>query len=628
MMDAATIKRRRRLFFSMIGGGSGGGGPPNMQILGTPLRGYTLSVVGDRSLPGSWQARTAPAGTFADVTLANPFTIGNGTGGTGAAGREYRYRVTFKGVDCFSPPAGPTGISDSILPTSSAFATTGQDIANVNTDGVGVNGGLVRGVDYFNSINYYADDMGANAQMNYKWPVVGTGNVKLYMAFVRNNYDGGVPAVAPSAAIRQDNIGSMAFLWNLTETPGSSPDKTHLIEYYSTNDPASTANINKTNEFGVLPTLAPAARTYFNGGTGLQVGTYTDENALNWQVCSMPPPPSITAPGGRYVVAIEPSGTARLSGSFRIDRYVNWLIAQNIAKSADYFPGIASGIEVLSGQGSLSGKFMPSPAEMPWNPAAAYTFDADVAAYFARFTNQPGIDVRKALDVFVRALKTNSLYTLLDDFNPMWIAGKADMRRAFKSAAHDIVDRTGAASYVPGKGLTYAGAGYGGTGFNPATAGGQFAQDSAFLFAFLEADAGAVTAKFMGNATANMGRNTAGTSISHQLNNASSTIAGNYSAGQGFSVRRVAGAAPGGTGGSAGYQVKRSGSTTAVADPVATSTALTSAELEVGRAGSGTVYSSAVMSMIAYGGGMTNTQVDTFNSLVVAMRTAAKAAGV
>ena len=598
-------------------------------VQGTPLRGYSLTAVGAIGSGGNWQSRTAPAGAFVDEGLSNPFTIGNGSGGAGAVGREYRYRAVFEDTEVFSAGVGPTGVTDSILPASNAFATTGQDIANINTGRAGGPVGTP-GVTWFNSLSYYADEMGENVDFKYRWDGTnGTGgSVLAYAAIVRNNYFGGVPAVTPAAPIQISNLGPMTATWNLAREGGSVDDANHLIEFYPINSPTFSMGAI-TNEVGIMPWTSAAARAYFSSGPGrIPIGAYVDENGLSWPFVSMPPGASNP---GRYILGYEPTGTPRLSGSFSLPRWLNWLQAQGVISGNDYMPGIASGLEMIANgamAGRVTGKLLPSPANMPWTPAAAYTFDTDVAAYFARFTSLPGIEVRKALDAFVVALKANSLYALLDDFNPMWLAGKVDMRRAFKSASHDIVDRAGTASYVPGKGMTYAGAGYGGTGFNPATAGGQFAQDSAFMFGFIEADAGAVTAKFMGNATANMGRNAGGTSISHQLNNAPSVIAGTYPLQEGLSVRRVAGVAPGGTGGAAGYQVKRSGSTNAITDQTGASTALTSWELEIGRAGSGTVYSSAVFSMIAYGGGMTAAQVDNFNSLVVAMRTAAKAAGI
>ena len=610
-----------------------------IEITGTPLRGYALTASGAIGSGGNWQSRTAPAGTFVDELLANPFTIGNGSGGTGAVGREYRYRGFFGATEIFSAGIGPTGVTDSVV--SSAYNSVGQDIANINTDGVGSNVGYIRGVDYYETISYYADEFGAAARMSWDLkPGVGTnGSVFCYSHIRRNRYTDDTAQAAFSAGFAHSELSAQPFAWNLTEEGGSDHNRSYLIEYFSTDSATACAPAvsgvggNRQDEIGWLPVIDDLARAYFEANPKISLPDYVDENGLTWIVRSKAGP-GIIKSGGRYVVAYPPVGVTRLSGNLRRDRYTNWLIAQDVTKGGHFMTGLAAGLEVISetdgGAGAITGQYFPSTTDYPWSGvgAAAYSFDTDVAAYFARFSNLPGIEVRKALDVFVRALKTNSLYALIDDFNPMWLAGKVDMRRAFKSASHDIVDRVGAAAYVPGQGMGYAGAGYGGTGFNPATAGGQFAQDSAFLFGFVEADAGAVSTKFLGNATANMGRNTAGTSISHQLNNASSTIAGVYNALEGFSVRRVAGIAPGGTGGAAGYQVKRSGSLTAVSDQVAASTALTSSELEIGRAGSGSVYSSAIFSMIAYGGGMTAAQVDTFNSLVGSLRTAAKAAGI
>lgn len=608
------------------------GVPIKPRLSGTPLRGYTITGVGG----GVVQSRGSSSASYANTTLSHTgFLINNGTANTGLPGFEYRL---VSGAN-ISPSIGPTGISDTTTNTLNAFyePASSQDLMDINTP-TGGGSGLIPGVDYADIMTFYTADLGSNVTINYRAPA-GRSSVLGYVFNCRNNYDSGVPSLPVAAAIQHSNIDTNGFTYtcNLVDPNAAVGNYNLLPEHFASNSATSVASttssqlVGKETEIGIMPIVSISGRNYFNA-SAIEIGTYTDENALSWQVVSAPPPSSIysgLSSYARYIVALEPNGTPRLVASFQHGRYFNWLIAQNLLRSSDWMTGFAAGLEIVTGSGTVTGQILPTPAAMPWAAAPAHTFDTDVAAYFARFSNAPGYAVRVAVDTFITGLKSNSLYTLLDEIYFFHAAGKLDVRRAFKSASHDIVDQVGTAGYVIGQGISYAGAGYGSTGFNPSIAAGQYAQDSAFLFAFVEADAGAVSAKLIGNATANMGRDTAGASLSHQLNDAAAQFGGSYLSllPVGYSLRRVAGAGPGGTGGSAGYQVKRTGSTTALFDATATSTALTNANLELGRAGSGTVYSQAVFSGMAYGSGMTNTQVDTFNSLWVTMRSAVKAAG-
>lgn len=601
-------------------------------LAGIPLRGNVITASGlNGATGGGWYARTNSSGSYTlQSGVPNPMTIGNGTSPAGGVGKQYIYRATLNGTNYDSSPIGPIGITDGNT-SSSAFHSINQDIANLNTKAIKPS--LIAGTDYNNSLSYFSDDFGANIDFKYNWTAslgtIGTaGTVSGYGAICRNNYFGGVPVTTPAAAIQMGSlaIADFNFNWNLTRVSGDKDDINHLIEFYSINVP-TFSNGAITNEIALLPSTSASARSFFLTGSGrIALGTYVDENALSWGVSSMP-----GVSNGRYIAGYEPAGTPRLSGTICIPRYLNWLIAQGAISSADYMPGLASGFEMINRgpmAGEITGKLFPAPSEMPWNTGSALTLDSDVTAFIARLTNKPGYDIIKALNTFILGLKTASIYTLIDDMNFFWLNGKTDMRRAFKSSTHDLVDATGTAVYVPGKGVSYAGAGYGTLGFNPATAAGQTAQDSTLIGFVVEDDVGAVAASYFGNAGCNMARNTAGNSISHRINDAAAQFGGVLGFGELITGRRVAGIGPEGTAGSAGYQVKHSANASALFDATATSTALTSSTYELGRAGSGTVYSSATFSMAIYGGGMTATQVNTLNTLYNTLRTSVKAAGI
>lgn len=617
------------------------GAVPTVVVQGTLLRGYVLTAVGTLGQSVQWQEQKTADGAWTNVTLPNPFTVGNGSSSTGKPGRRYRASVVFNGVTYTSDAVGPVGISDLILPDNNAYFSVRKDKALLNTDGVGYNAGYVRGVDYAETMSFYEDTMGADARLTWDLAagVATPPKIFCYNHFCRNRYTDESAAQSYDAGVALSNLSAQVFTWDLTEAPASDDNRSFLIEYY----PSDNANLvapavagvggNRQAEFGVFPFISPEIRSYFTTAPNTVYPDYIDENGLTWEVRGKAGPSSVLS-GRQYVVAMAPSGVTRLSGSFRLDRYSNWKIAQNIASGSWYMTGLAAGLEINSdtagGAGMIEGQFFPDETQFPWSgvAAVAHSFDTDVSSYFSRFTSLPGIEVRKAVDAFILGLKADGLYSLIDDMYFPRAAGLVDVRRAFKSSSRDIIDRVGTAAYVAKQGLTYAGAGYGGTQFNPSTAGGQFAQNDAFMFGFIEADTGAVSASHFGNAGARFGRTTNGLGISHQLNNASASFLGTNAIPEGWSIRRKTGALPSGTGGSAAYQVKKASTSTTHADVTATVAALTNAEIELFRAGSGSVYSSAVMSFFAFGGGLTNVQMDALGSRVLSLRTALAAAGV
>jgi hypothetical protein len=619
-----------------------GGLAPAPVLSGTPLRGYQISASGLAGRPVQFQERSAPGGPWSDVSLPNPFTAGAAN-----AGRAYRGKVTVGSNEYISAETLPIGLSDSVLPPNNAYHSIGIDTANINTDGVGYNAGWVRGVDYFETIRYFRDEFGANAIISWdlKPGVGGPTKIFCYQYFSRNRATD-EPAAAPyEPGVAHSNLSTQVFTWNLSEVPGSAANWNHLIEWFASNNQNLVAPAvdgvggNREQEIGILPSVADDIRSYFVTDPLRTFPNYVDENGLSWLVRSKPPPRQVLA-SGNYTVAIPPAGVKRLVGNIRKDRYMNWLISQNGARGSEYMTGFFSGIEnntsVSGGAGSIFGKYMPPPTEYPWSGVAAapYSFDPDVAAYFARYSNLQGMEVRKAVDEFIAFLKIDGTYGIFDELYPHRAGGVSDKHRAFKSASRDIVDRMGTSSYVAKQGLTYAGAGYGSTQFNPATAGGNYSETSAFLYGFIEADPGAVAASHFGNSNARFGRTTNGTGMSHQLNNAGASFLGGISGPDGYALRRLPQPYPEGTGAldaqghSPGYQVKVASTTVARADPIVASAAPASQEFELGRAGSGSVYSSAVFSFFAFGGGLTNTQTNLFQTRILNLRAALNAAGI
>ena len=608
-------------------------GPPVLE--GRSLRGYTLSPHADPAGTVTLQSRTGQASSFSDVGLSLPLTLGSAQVGT-----EYRLSVSIGASVKYSDPVGPVGISDMLVTAGANYRSVGQYTAFLNTDAVGYNSGYRRGVDYGETISFYADDMQANARMSWALgPGVGglSGLVFNYQFIALNRYTDDAAAAAFSTGVALNSLSTQAFVWNLTEESQGATNRSMLIEFFPSDNAdlvaPATAGVggNRTAEHGLLPICADEARSFFEAAPTVALPNYVDENGLSWVVRSKPAPGSVKS-SGRYVVLYPPASEARYAGSFRWDRYENWLISQNVAAGANFMTGIASGLEIITrkagGAGTIAGQWMPSATNYPWSgvAASAFTFDTDVAAYFARFTNMPGIEVRKAVNAFILALKSASLYTVMDELFFFRAAGATDMRRAFKNAARDLVDTVGAARYVPTSGITYttaaapdAGAGYGTFGFNPSTAAGQFAQNSAFIGIGLRSDNGTGSTSYIGNSGINIGRTSNNSALSHSLNDTPSQFGGVPFSATLHSLRRTA---------STGYQLKRSGSTNPAFDATATSAALANANLELGRAGSGTAYNAGVFDLALWGSGLTNTQVDTIGDAYIALNIALAAAGV
>jgi hypothetical protein len=436
-----------------------------LTLLGTSLRGYSLTGINIPKVATTViQDRTGAGSAWTDTAATLPLAL------VGAnVGRGYRIASTVLGVTTYSDPVGPIGVSDTTASASDGFSTKGKNIIAINTAAVGyaASKGWVRGIDYFDTMSYYEDDMGENINMDLRVPVdpASTGGVVFYALASLNNYDQGVAQSVYDNPIQNDNVGALGpFTWDLTYTGTGSV--THLAEWYegnvNSNAPSAIANTSvgqqngKTNEIGIVPHPSPEARGYFEGNTPL--GTYVDENALPWGVWRNPPPSSIWSGFNPFYTILMPPSGNRNSGSLDLKRLHNFLLSIGVTKSDRFITGLASGIEMTGAGGAakVTGKFLPKTTNFAWTPASAYTFDTDVTAYFSRFTNRPGIDVRKAVDAFIVALKAAGLYTLIDDMFFFRAAGAADMRRAFKNASRDLVDSVGTARYVAQGGLSYS----------------------------------------------------------------------------------------------------------------------------------------------------------------------------
>lgn len=212
-----------------------------------------------------------------------------------------------------------------------------------------------------------------------------------------------------------------------------------------------------------------------------------------------------------------------------------------------------------------------------------YAFvNAEAADVAARFTTPP-TNARKALiDNMVGALKTGGVWPKGDG---LYLVAGADSQAARRNWIADQYNLTAVSAPTFTADQGYAGNGstsYLTSGFNPVTAGGKFALNSASLFVWVRNVADAATLHFAGNNTAKVGRNTAGTSVRTQANDGTGQLpAATLTGLLGFS-----------RGLSTSYSVYRNGAL--VAAPVVTTTAMTSASFDFCRSSEGSYSASQI----------------------------------
>jgi len=111
--------------------------------------------------------------------------------------------------------------------------------------------------------------------------------------------------------------------------------------------------------------------------------------------------------------------------------------------------------------------------------------DADAAAHVARLSTPISATRKRAIDNLIIDLKAGGVYSKLDCMWDLCAASEADALRNIKSASFSLA-KTGTVAFTPNIGAAGDGStGYLSTQFTPSTAGGQYAQNSATVGAFV-----------------------------------------------------------------------------------------------------------------------------------------------
>lgn len=237
------------------------------------------------------------------------------------------------------------------------------------------------------------------------------------------------------------------------------------------------------------------------------------------------------------------------------------------------------------------------------------SYDTDAQALFARMTAQPASGYAQAISDLIAGLKSDNLWTRLDGLYVPAAMGASDYLKCAKNSAYDLVSRAAGATYTLKIGIVFNTAGYFGTNFNPATAGGKTDLTDTSMFVYIENDAGVTSTRYCGNTNATIGRNAGATSIKTHANDATDTFSGSGPVGHLVTMSRDR---------PLSYTVYRDG--VLQATNTVTATAMTSAEYELGRGG--TTPCSGALSVFGFGGAMSAGNNAALNTRVAAFRAA------
>jgi hypothetical protein len=133
-------------------------------------------------------------------------------------------------------------------------------------------------------------------------------------------------------------------------------------------------------------------------------------------------------------------------------------------------------------------------------------YDPDAQAYFAAMSVQPDATRKGLINDYIVGLKTDGVWSLLD---LVYLLASHDSQAAglnAKTPASNVITVNGTCTFTTDGGYTSNGTtGYLDTNFNPATAGGNWTQNSASLFSWVNAttsDTASTTQATWGNTVA------------------------------------------------------------------------------------------------------------------------------
>jgi hypothetical protein len=304
------------------------------------------------------------------------------------------------------------------------------------------------------------------------------------------------------------------------------------------------------------------------------------------------------AAGGGFGTAVDVSGEIYCVAN----QTINYEDIPSGSASYDYFVTAENAADVSS-----------SPAG-PSNATAGFASESLTA--IAAMTVPPSTARKKLINNFISALKTAGVWTKLDLVYLMAAHDAQAARLNLKTPASFAMSVVGAPVFTTDRG--YKGDGvddYLEPGFNPATAGGNFSLNSAYMGVWIETahtTAGTAMSE-IGNAQARLWTKFNSTNIATRLNDGTSTTGAGGGATGYYDISRT---------GSGSYE--RYHNTTTLTTASVASTSVTSANIQVLRA-STTTHSDARVSAAFVGGGLTSVEREALRS---ALRTYLTAVGV
>lgn len=242
-------------------------------------------------------------------------------------------------------------------------------------------------------------------------------------------------------------------------------------------------------------------------------------------------------------------------------------------------------------------------------------YDSSAAAYFAAMGTQESASVKNAIDTFIRGLKSDNLWSVIDGGNILALSTSANARVDFKAPSR-VATVTGSPTFTAYRGFSGTGATNElvDTTFVPSTMGVTYLQDSAHIAFYVSNNIQSTLAPFgvsTGSSAYIFPRNTADQS-QHRLNDGTTTTIASSTDSRGLFCSSRTGAAAG-----ALYRNGVSLGTRAIA-----STQRPTGTIKILALNTATASAPHVIAFGCYGGGLNATQAANLNSRVTTLLTA------
>lgn len=204
----------------------------------------------------------------------------------------------------------------------------------------GPNSGLKRDTDFADEITVDEKEFPNGTGFTWHWPLTPPkeSGVYGYNAVSYGSYDGGVPETPVEARqVKEIRTLSETFSYEMARPVG---DFNVLTEFFLT---AKKGGDEKVAEIGFFLHASKSAVQFFEAGE--QLGSYTDATHRKWKVAAQP------APAGPYYMFLPDSDV--LEGTVDFKAALDFLKARKKFTGAEWFNGLAFGIEPVAGSGSL-----------------------------------------------------------------------------------------------------------------------------------------------------------------------------------------------------------------------------------------------------------------------------------